>query len=108
MKEKNMINLKAYSDINSENYGRSFLKRIYYYIKDLALIGALNGSLSGAVAAILANYGYISLPGFGPIIAIGIRLTLPAGIIIGITIGSVIGIIISIIFKFLDNCNTFQ
>ncbi|MDD9329166.1 MAG: hypothetical protein PV353_01820, partial [Bartonella sp.] len=81
---------------------------IYYYTKDLAFIGAINGSLSGAIAAILANYGYISLPGFGPIVAIGIRLTLPTGIIIGVTIGSIIGIIISIIFNFLNNFYTLQ
>ncbi|WP_407966123.1 hypothetical protein [Bartonella sp. C271] len=105
MKEKNMINFKAHSDINSKNYEKNFLKRIYYCIKDSAFIGGLNGSLSGALAAILANYGYIALPGFGPIVAIGISLTLPAGIIIGVTVGSIIGVIISIVFNFLNNFN---
>ncbi|WP_026501126.1 hypothetical protein [Bartonella clarridgeiae] len=100
MKEKNMINSKTYSDVNSSNFARNSLKKFYPYIKDSAFIGALNGSLSGALAAILANYGYIALPGFGPIIAIGISVALPAGMIIGITIGSIIGIIISIFFSF--------
>ncbi|MCL6229884.1 hypothetical protein [Bartonella bilalgolemii] len=108
MKENNMTNFKAHSDINSNNYEKNFLKWIYCCIKDSAFIGGLNGSLSGALAAILANYGYIALPGFGPIVAIGISLTLPAGIIIGVTVGSIIGVIISIVFNFLNNFNILQ
>ncbi|MCZ2204272.1 hypothetical protein [Bartonella sp. A05] len=103
MRENNMIDFEAYNDINSNIQKKTFLKEIYHSIRESALIGGINGSLSGAIAAILAAYGYISLPGFGPIIAMGTSVALPAGIIMGAMIGSIVGIVIVTVFSFLCN-----
>ncbi|EJF77371.1 hypothetical protein MCO_01286 [Bartonella sp. DB5-6] len=94
MKEKNMIDLKAYSNLGSNNCEKTFFKKICHSIKELAFIGSLNGSVSGAIAAILAAYGYIALPGFGPIIARGISIAFFAGTIMGAIIGSIMGILV--------------
>ncbi|WP_019221768.1 hypothetical protein [Bartonella senegalensis] len=95
MKDKNVTDLKTYSDVASHSREkRFFLKKIYHSIKEPAFIGGLNGSLSGAIAAILAAYGYIALPGFGPIIAMSISTTLSTGTIIGAIIGSITGVFV--------------
>ncbi|WP_078689784.1 hypothetical protein [Bartonella schoenbuchensis] len=103
MKEKNMIDFKVYDEINPNNHGRISLKQIYHFIKKSALIGSLNGSISGAIATILAVYGYIALPGFGPIIVMGIGVALSVGILIGAMIGLIIGAVIGIVFSFMNN-----
>lgn len=91
MKEKNMIDFKTYRNISVHRYKKKFFKKFCHSIKEFAFIGGLNGSISGAIAATLATYGYIALPGFGPVIAMGIRVALSAGIIIGVLIGSGMG-----------------
>ncbi|WP_273720451.1 MULTISPECIES: hypothetical protein [unclassified Bartonella] len=97
-----MIHFKTYSNIDSHNCKRFFLKKILDFLKEPAFIGSLNGSLSGAVAAILATYGYIALPGFGPIITMGIGLAFFIGIIIGAMIGSIIGIFVGAFYSFME------
>ncbi|WP_375623219.1 MULTISPECIES: hypothetical protein [unclassified Bartonella] len=91
MKEKNMIDFKIYSNISFYNCKKKNLKKCCHSIKEFAFIGGLNGSISGAIAATLAAYGYIALPGFGPVIAMGIGVALSTGIIIGALIGSGMG-----------------
>ncbi len=86
-----MIDFKIYSNINLKNCEKKIFKNMCYSLKESALIGGLNGSVSGAIAAILAAYGYIALPGFGPIIAMGISVALPVGTVIGAVVGSIIG-----------------
>ncbi|OPB29689.1 hypothetical protein [Bartonella sp. WD12.1] len=103
MKEKNMIDFKIYNDVTSNNHGRISLKQIYHFIKKSAFIGSLNGSISGAIATILATYGYIALPGFGPIIVMGIGIALFIGMLTGAVIGLIIGVVIGIIFSFMNN-----
>ncbi|ATP12364.1 hypothetical protein BHOIPH791_03740 [Bartonella henselae] len=97
MKERNVTDFRAYSNIDSHNSEkRNFLKKIYHSIKGSAFIGSLNGSVSGAIAAILAACGYIALPGFGPIIAMSTGIALFAGTIIGAMIGSIMGVFVGI------------
>ncbi|WP_342543606.1 hypothetical protein [Bartonella koehlerae] len=92
-----MTDFKTYSNVDSYNSDkRNFLKKICHFIKELVFIGGLNGSVSGAIAAILAAYGYIALPGFGPIIAMSTGIALFVGTIIGAMIGSIMGVFISI------------
>ncbi|WP_455475403.1 hypothetical protein [Bartonella sp. B17] len=106
MKEINMIEFKVVKNINSNGYNRTFFKKICYSIKELVLIGGLNGSVSGAIAAILAAYGYIALPGFGPIIAMGIGIAFFTGIIIGATAGFVMGIFVGTFCAFVKSLYT--
>ncbi len=101
-----MIDFKIYSNINSKNCEKKFFKKMCYSLKESAFIGGLNGSVSGAIAAILAAYGYIALPGFGPIIAMGINIALPTGTIIGAAIGSIIGIFIGTFCIVVNNLYT--
>ncbi|WP_273754179.1 hypothetical protein [Bartonella sp. MM73XJBT.G] len=91
MKEKNMIEFKTYSNVSIHRCKNFFFKKCYHSIKEFAFIGGLNGSISGAIAATLATYGYIALPGFGPLIAMGIGIALSTGTIIGALIGSGMG-----------------
>ncbi|WP_375636101.1 MULTISPECIES: hypothetical protein [unclassified Bartonella] len=91
MKEKNMIDFKTYSNVSVHSCKEKKLKKCCHSIKEFAFIGGLNGSISGAIAATLATYGYIALPGFGPVIAMGIGVALSAGVIIGTLIGSGMG-----------------
>ncbi len=98
-----MIYSKICSSLDPNGQQRIFFKKIYNSIKELALIGSLNGSVSGAIAAILAAYGYIALPGFGPIIAMGVSITFFISVIIGATIGSVLGILIGTLCVFTGN-----
>ncbi|AGF74534.1 putative membrane protein [Bartonella australis AUST/NH1] len=100
MKEKDMTNFEPYSNFNLKRYEKTFLKKICHFIKEPAIIGGLNGGVSGAIAAFLAVYGYIALPGFGPIIVMGVGVALSVGVITGIAIGSIIGIIVGTIFGF--------
>ncbi|EJF85985.1 hypothetical protein [Candidatus Bartonella washoeensis] len=106
MKEENMIVFKTDSNVNPNNFEKKILKKICHFIKEPAFIGSLNGSVSGAIATILATYGYISLPGFGPIIAMGIGLALFAGTIIGAIIGSIIGIFFGTFSVFMGDLYT--
>ncbi|WP_208435832.1 hypothetical protein [Bartonella phoceensis] len=106
MKEKNVVDFKTYSNTASNDCERTFFKKIFFSIKEPAFIGSLNGSISGAIAAILATYGYIALPGFGPIIAMGIGIALSIGIIIGAMIGSIIGIMVGTFCIFMGNLYT--
>ncbi|WP_455481346.1 hypothetical protein V3564_03065 [Bartonella sp. B12(2025)] len=108
MKGKNMIDFKTYSNINSNRCERTFFKKICHSIKEPAFIGSLNGSVSGAIAAILAAYGHIALPGFGPIIAMGIGIALFIGMIIGAMIGSIIGIFVGTLCVFIGDLYTSQ
>ncbi len=101
-----MIDFKTYNDVGSNGYERSFFKKISDSIKEPAFIGSLNGSLSGIIAATLATYGYISLPGFGPIIAMGTSVALSIGMIIGTIIGSITGIFIAILFICIEKLYT--
>ncbi|WP_139413212.1 hypothetical protein [Bartonella mastomydis] len=96
MKEKNMIEFKTYSNVSIHRCKKNFFKKCYHSIKEFAFIGGLNGSISGAIAATLATYGYIALPGFGPFIAMGIGVALSAGTIIGALIGSGMGVSVGI------------
>ncbi|ENN93662.1 putative membrane protein [Bartonella bovis m02] len=98
-----MIDFKIYNSVNLNNHGRISLKKIYHFIKKSALIGSLNGGISGAIAAILATYGYIALPGFGPIITMGTGIALSIGMVTGTVIGLIIGTIIGIVFSFMNN-----
>ncbi|WP_455482513.1 hypothetical protein V4P56_02555 [Bartonella sp. B35(2025)] len=98
-----MTNFKIYTNFDSNNCEKIFLKKIYPSLKELMLIGSLNGSVSGAIAAILSTYGYIALPGFGPIIAMGVGTALLSGIIIGTTIGSIIGVVIGVFCTFVED-----
>ncbi len=98
-----MIVFKTYSNVDSNNCEKNFLKKICHSIKELAFIGSLNGSVSGAIAAILATYGYISLPGFGPIIAMGIGIAFSTGTIIGAMIGSIMGIFVGTFCVFIED-----
>ncbi|WP_175869628.1 hypothetical protein [Bartonella gabonensis] len=88
MKEKNMINF----NVSVHRCKKFFFKKYSHSIKEFAFIGGLNGSISGAIAATLATYGYIALPGFGPLIAMGIGVALSAGMIIGALIGLGLGL----------------
>ncbi|MGF7157684.1 hypothetical protein [Bartonella heixiaziensis] len=106
MKEKNMIDFKTYSNVDSNNCEKNFFKNIYHSIKELAFIGSLNGSVSGAIAAILAAYGYIAMPGFGPIIARGISIAFFTGTIIGAIIGSIIGVLVGTFCVFMGDLYT--
>lgn len=101
-----MINFKTYSNIASNDGERNFLKKICHFIKEPALIAGLNGGISGAIAAILATYGYIALPGFGPIITMGIGIAFFIGIVIGAMIGSIIGILVAIFYAFMGDLYT--
>nr|WP_144755278.1 hypothetical protein [Bartonella saheliensis] len=92
MKEKNMIKFKTYSNVFIHPCKKLFFKKCYHSIKEFAFIGGLNGSISGAIAATLAAYGYIALPGFGPLIAMGIGVALSAGTVIGTLIGFGMGV----------------
>ncbi|GAA4663931.1 hypothetical protein GCM10023262_10620 [Bartonella pachyuromydis] len=96
-----MFHFKTYSNIGSYRRERNFLKKIWSFLKEPTLIGSLNGSLSGAVAVILATYGYIALPGFGPIITMGIAIALSIGMTIGALIGSIIGIFVGVFYAFM-------
>ncbi|EJF82199.1 hypothetical protein [Bartonella doshiae] len=98
-----MIDFKTSDSLHSNDCRKSFLKKIYYSIKELAFIGSLNGSISGAIAAALAAYGYIALPGFGPIISMGISMALSTGTIIGAIIGSIIGIFVGTFCIFMED-----
>ncbi|WP_273718372.1 MULTISPECIES: hypothetical protein [Bartonella] len=91
MKEKNMINFKTYSNVSIDHCKKKIFKKCCHSIKEFAFIGGLNGSISGVIAATLATYGHIALPGFGPFIAMGIGVALSAGMIIGALIGSGMG-----------------
>lgn len=104
MKEKNMIDFKSYNSINSY----SNAKKIYHFLKEPAFIGGLNGGLSGAIAAILAAYGYIALPGFGPIIAKGVSIALFSGTIVGAMIGIIIGLLVGTFCIFMEDLYTLQ
>ncbi|WP_017196424.1 hypothetical protein [Bartonella birtlesii] len=106
MKEKNVIDFKTCSDIASNNCERTFLKKVFHSIKESAFIGSLNGSISGAITAILATYGYIALPGFGPIVTMGISIAFSIGIIVGAMIGSITGIFIGTFCIFIGNLYT--
>ncbi len=86
-----MINFKIYNNVSCHRYKSNFFKKCCYSIKEFAFIGGLNGSISGAISAILATYGYIALPGFGPVIAMGIGIALSAGIVTGALIGAGMG-----------------
>ncbi|MBX4335755.1 hypothetical protein [Bartonella raoultii] len=108
MKEKNMIDFKNYSSIYCYSYAKEMFKKIFHFLKEPAFIGSLNGSLSGAIAAILSAYGYIALPGFGPIIAKGIIIALSTGTIIGAIIGTCIGILVGIFCTFIENLYTLR
>ncbi|WP_332065571.1 hypothetical protein [Bartonella sp. CB189] len=98
-----MVDFKPYSNVNSNNWKRILLQKVFYPIKELALIGSLNGSVSGAIAAILAAHGYIALPGFGPIIAMGVSVAFLISATIGAIIGSIIGIIAGAFCAFIGN-----
>ncbi|WP_455478372.1 hypothetical protein V3565_00375 [Bartonella sp. B10] len=98
-----MIDFKLYGSANSKKHEQFFLKKIYYFLREPILIGSLNGCVSGAIAAIFSTYGYIAFPGFGPVIAMGIGIALPTGIIIGTMIGSMIGIAVGIFCIFMEN-----
>ncbi|PIT69267.1 hypothetical protein [Bartonella tribocorum] len=91
MKEKDMIDFKIYSNVSVHRCNKKNFKKCCHSIKEFAFIGVLNGSISGAIAATLATYGYIALPGFGPLIAMGIGVALSAGMITGALIGSGMG-----------------
>ncbi|WP_039758652.1 membrane protein [Bartonella queenslandensis] len=91
MKEKNMIDFKTYRNVSTHRCKKKKFKKFCRSIKEFAFIGGLNGSISGAIAATLATYGYIALPGLGPIIAMGLGVALSAGMIIGALIGSGMG-----------------
>ncbi|WP_208432911.1 hypothetical protein [Bartonella taylorii] len=106
MKEKNMIDFKAYSNFASNNCKKTFFKKLCHSIKELAFIGSLNGSVSGVIAAALAAYGYISLPGFGPIITRGIGIALFTGTIIGAIIGSIMGVLVGTFCIFMGDLYT--
>ncbi|MCZ2328257.1 hypothetical protein [Bartonella sp. F02] len=97
-----MIKFEIDSNISSNVRKKSFLKKTYYFVKEPVLIGFLNGCISGAIAMILAAYGYIAIPGFGPIIATGIGITLSIGVMIGAIIGSIIGLLIATVVSFLN------
>ncbi|EJF87902.1 hypothetical protein ME1_00866 [Bartonella vinsonii subsp. arupensis OK-94-513] len=97
-----MIHFKIHRNVVSNNPQRFFLKKIYYSLKEPSFIGSLNGSVSGAIAAILAAYGYIALPGFGPIITMGISVAFCTGAIIGAMIGLIMGILIGIFCTFIE------
>ncbi|EJF87260.1 hypothetical protein [Bartonella rattimassiliensis] len=86
-----MIDLRTYNKVSVHSYGKSFFKKCYHSIKEFSFIGGLNGSISGTIAATLATYGYISLPGFGPFIAMGTGVALSVGMIIGALLGSGMG-----------------
>lgn len=101
-----MIDFKTYSNVASNRSERTFLKKICHFIKEPTLIGILNGGVSGAIAAILATYGYIALPGFGPIIAMGISIAFSTGTIIGAMIGSIMGILVGIFCVFMRDLYT--
>ncbi|WP_345096083.1 hypothetical protein [Bartonella acomydis] len=101
MKEKNMIDFKNYSNIGSHSCKKNFLKRVYHSLKEPAFIGSLNGTISGAIATTLATYGYIALPGLGPIITMGIGIAFFIGMIIGAMIGSIIGILVGTFYAFI-------
>ncbi|MET3590305.1 Mg/Co/Ni transporter MgtE [Bartonella silvatica] len=103
MKEKNVIDLKFYSNRSANNCNRNFLRKITHSMKEPALIGSLNGFISGAIGAILATYGYIALPGFGPVITMGVGVAFAAGSIMGAIIGFTIGILVGIFFIFMKN-----
>ncbi|WP_336276800.1 hypothetical protein [Bartonella sp. CB178] len=98
-----MTNFKVYENIDSSKYKRTFLKKILQSIKELALVGGLNGSISGAIAAILAAHGYVALPGFGPIITMGIEIALFTGTVIGALVGLIMGIFIGTICIFMSS-----
>lgn len=98
-----MIDLKAYSNFGSNNCKKTFFKKICHFIKEFAFIGSLNGSVSGAIAAILAAYGYIALPGFGPIIARGISIAFFTGTMIGAIIGSMMGVLVGTFYVFMGD-----
>ncbi|WP_455466864.1 hypothetical protein [Bartonella sp. B39] len=108
MKEKNMINFKTYSNVDSKSCKRTFFKKIYHSIKEPAFIGSLNGSISGAIAATLATYGYIGLSGFGPIVAMGIGIAFFTGTIIGATIGLIMGIFVGTFCAFMGKIHTLR
>ncbi|WP_019223336.1 hypothetical protein [Bartonella rattaustraliani] len=91
-----MTDFKAYSNFDFHDGERSFLKKISYSMKESAFIGSLNGCMSGVIAAILATYGYIALPGFGPIIVMGLGTAFVFGVIIGTIIGLIIGFFVGI------------
>ncbi|WP_246744055.1 hypothetical protein [Bartonella raoultii] len=97
-----MIHFKTYSNIGSHNCENIFFKKIRGSLKELAFIGSLNGSVSGAISAILATYGYIALPGFGPMIAMGTGIAFSIGMIIGAMIGSIIGIFVGTFYAFIE------
>lgn len=105
-KRKNMIHFKTHSNIDSKSSQRTFFKKIYYSLKEPSFIGILNGSVSGALAAILAAYGYIALPGFGPIIAMGIDVAFCTGTIIGAMIGLIMGIFVGLFCTFMEDLYT--
>ncbi|WP_455474802.1 hypothetical protein [Bartonella sp. B30(2025)] len=102
MKVIGMIDFKTYKNVDLKICKKTFCKKICHSIKELALIGGLNGSVSGAIAAVLAAYGYIALPGFGPIIAMGVGIASLIGIIIGATIGSIMGILVGMCCVFIE------
>ncbi|WP_455480032.1 hypothetical protein V4B17_03190 [Bartonella sp. B23] len=108
MKETNMINFKTYSNTDSKNCERTFFKKIYYSIKEPAFIGILNGSISGAIVATLATYGYIGLSGFGPIIAMGIGTAFFTGTIIGAIIGLIMGVFVGTLCAFVEGVHTLR
>lgn len=97
-----MLHFKTYSNTDSHNFKRILLKKIWDFLKEPAFIGSLNGSISGAVAAILATGGYIALPGFGPIITMGLGMAFFTGIIIGAMIGAIIGIFVGAFYAFIE------
>ncbi|MET3560031.1 Mg/Co/Ni transporter MgtE [Bartonella japonica] len=105
MKEKNVINFKTYSNPDFHYYcEKNFFKKICHSIKESAFIGSLNGSISGVIAAILATYGYIALPGFGPVIAMGPGIALIFGVIIGAIIGLIMGLFVGIFCILWETC----
>ncbi len=101
-----MIDFKTDSNIGSYHCERAFFKRTYHSLKEPAFIGSLNGTLSGLIAAVLATYGYIALPGFGPIITMGIGIAFSIGMIIGAMIGSIIGILVGTFYAFIEDLYT--
>lgn len=104
MKEKNVINFKIYNNPDFHYYERIFFKKICYSIKESAFIGSLNGCISGVIAAILATYGYIALPGFGPVIAMGLGVALITGMMIGAIIGLIMGLFVGIFCILWETC----
>ncbi|WP_412058573.1 hypothetical protein [Bartonella sp. DGB2] len=58
---------------------RRGVKIIYKKLKEPLLIGMLIGSVSGSISASLCAYGYLAIPGVGPLILKGRALVIMLG-----------------------------